>query len=77
VITLHPFVPPVRSMSVHEWQGFGAEIVRGEQRCSTLDTSLAWRGAEQPEAEKIEWKQASVALQPLVEWSHVEEPTNR
>jgi len=70
VSRLHQFAQPVVPMDVDDWQGFTAEIVRGPkvQRVGYL----TWHGAgpNNSEGDKTAWKEASVALKPLVEWSH-------
>ena len=68
--TLHPFIAPVVPMNVNDWQGFTAEIERGAQIQRVGYIAWDGQGPNNPEGDKIAWRDASIALKPLVEWAH-------
>ena len=70
VRALHPFAEPVVPMDVDDWQGFKADVMRGTQVQQVGYLSWHGRGPNNSEADKTAWRQATVALQRLVEWSH-------
>jgi hypothetical protein len=70
VRALHPFADPVVPMDVDDWQVFKADIMRGAQMQQVGYLSWHGHGPNNSEADKTAWKQATVTLQRLVEWSH-------
>jgi hypothetical protein len=68
--TVRPFVGPVVPMNVDDWHGFTAEIEHGAQVQRVGYVTWDGRGPNNPESDKIAWKDASVTLKPLVEWAH-------
>ena len=68
--TLHPFVGPLVPMNVDDWQVFTAEIERGAQVQRVGYVAWDGQGPNNPEGDKIAWKDASITLKPLLEWAH-------
>jgi hypothetical protein len=70
VRNLHVFPPPKVPLAVDAWGAFVAEI----QRQTDVEKvgAFTWQGAgpKNSEEDKSEWKDAGLALQPLIEWSH-------
>ena len=70
VSSLPPFAQPVAPMDVNDWQVFTAEIVRGIQVQKVGYVTWHGEGPNNPQGDKIAWKEASVILKVLVVWSH-------
>jgi hypothetical protein len=70
VRTLHEFVEPALPINADELQGFRADIMRGAQVQQVGYLTWHGHGPNNSDADKIAWKQATVVLQRLVEWSH-------
>jgi hypothetical protein len=68
--TLHPFVGPVVPMDVDDWLVFTADIQRGAQVQRVGYVTWDGHGPNNSEGDKIAWKDAIIALKPLVEWAH-------
>jgi hypothetical protein len=70
VRALHRSAGPVLPMDVDDWQAFRADIMRGVKVQQVGYVSWHGHGPNNSEADKTAWKQATVTLQRLVEWSH-------
>lgn len=67
---LHPVIQPVVPMNVDDSQAFRADIVRGERVQHVGYWTWHGEGPNNPDADKIEWKEAGGALESLIEWAH-------
>jgi hypothetical protein len=70
VSPLHAFAQPAVPMRFDHIEVFRAEIARAAQVQEVGYLTWQGEGPHNPEADKTAWKEASVALQPIVEWSH-------
>lgn len=67
---LHPVIQPVVPMNVDDSQAFRADIARGERVQHVGYWTWHGEGPNNPDADKIEWKEAGGALESLIEWAH-------
>jgi hypothetical protein len=70
VENLSQLVLPTTPFAADQWEGFTVEMPRdsGLQKVGYF----AWKGKgpKNPEADKAAWREASIALRPLLDWFH-------
>jgi hypothetical protein len=71
VRSLQAVHPPSAPMDADGWESFTAEIRRATEK-QTVGT-FTWHGAgpKNSEDDARAWREAGVALQPLIDWSHL------